>query len=433
MKNSVLFSLILVVAIVGGAGLVYFESSLPDNDLMNQNVNSQLLKVDMLDANINELALRSRANLDANYDMLVRSTVAMERTVSDLSNGYFKKEDIGGTLLDTRFDRFKASMEIKLDQVENFKSSNSVLRNSERYIPIVGAQLTNLSRANDLPKISDLYKQVVIDMLEFTKQGNSKPVEVVADLSNQVLATESAMPQESSIKVLEYANHITTAIDAKEKADQYLIKILNSAANDQVGEISNAWNLRQSENSGSRETLRSYKIGYLLLLLALVGVLIYRLRQSYANLNREAKTKSKEAKAAQDELQVAELQLVQSEKMALFGRLAAGARHEINAPLGSVSSSLESIRSRFGRLAPVLLNAEAISKTVADQSRDKNAINRLLKEQIVSFRKASIDNGPQNITTLLNDASDELQKIKGVVDSLPSMGGARDEVAEDVG
>jgi len=397
MKNSVLFSLILVVAIVGGAGLVYFESSLPDNDLMNQNVNSQLLKVDMLDANINELALRSRANLDANYDMLVRSTVAMERTVSDLSNGYFKKEDIGGTLLDTRFDRFKASMEIKLDQVENFKSSNSVLRNSERYIPIVGAQLTNLSRANDLPKISDLYKQVVIDMLEFTKQGNSKPVEVVADLSNQVLATESAMPQESSIKVF------------------------------------NAWNLRQSENSGSRETLRSYKIGYLLLLLALVGVLIYRLRQSYANLNREAKTKSKEAKAAQDELQVAELQLVQSEKMASFGKLAAGARHEINAPLGSVSSSLESIRSRFGRLAPVLLNAEAISKTVADQSRDKNAINRLLKEQIVSFRKASIDNGPQNITTLLNDASNELQKIKGVVDSLPSIGGARDEVAEDVG
>jgi len=51
----------------------------------------------------------------------------------------------------------------------------------------------------------------------------------------------------------------------------------------------------------------------------------------------------------------------------------------------------------------------------------------------VSFRKASIDNGPQNITTLLNDASNELQKIKGVVDSLPSIGGARDEVAEDVG
>jgi len=261
MKNSILLVVIFVIVFAGAASLFYLESKLPNEELVNRDVNGQLLKLDTLDANINELALRSRANLDANYDMLVRSTVALESTISDLSDGYFNKKQIAGSLLDTRFERFKTAMEVKVDQVENFKSSNSILRNSEKYIPVVGMQLAEQASQASLPGVNDLYNQIIIQMLEFTKQGSAKPAADVTGYSKLVLETEEQMPAESLSRILEYANHIATAIDAKSKTDQYLGKALNTAANDQIADISNAWAVWQSENSNSQGRLRSYTIG----------------------------------------------------------------------------------------------------------------------------------------------------------------------------
>ena len=151
MKNSLLFATVLAIAVLGGIVLFYLESTLPDNELINRDVNAKLLKIDNLDSSINELSLRSRANLDSNYDMLVRSTVTLERTVSELADSYFNSSKIAGSLLESRFNNFLNTVEIKTDQVENFKSHNSVLRNSEKYTPMVGAQLASVAIENEPP------------------------------------------------------------------------------------------------------------------------------------------------------------------------------------------------------------------------------------------------------------------------------------------
>jgi len=432
MKNSILFIILLVVVIAGGVGLFYFESRLPNNEIVNRDVISQLLKVDALDANINELVLRSRANLDANYDMLVRSTIALERTVSGLSSSYFKKDSIAGSLLDTRFERFKSAVEIKIDQVESFKSSNSVLRNSEKYIPLVGLQLTEQAKQSDLLEVGSLYKQVVIETLEFTRQGSNKPKEDLAGFRERVLETESVMPSDSSIKILEYANHIATVIDSKHKTDQYLSKVLSSATDDQIGEISNAWGLWQSDNSNSRESFRYLTIAYLMTILALVGLLVYRLRRLYANLDKEVEEKAQEAKRTYEDLQVSERQLAQSERMASLGQLVAGVAHEINTPLGYISSNMDTIKARLGRLAPIFHKASSISETLSDPSQDRSSINKLLKEQILAYRKVGKNNTPENIDTLISDASEGLHEIKDIVDSLTNFSHVQDVPAENV-
>lgn len=420
MKNSLLIVVILTIAITGGAGLFYFGSNLPDNQLINQNVNTQLLRIDTLDANVNELALRSRANIDRNYDMLVRSTVALERTVSDLSNTYFRKSDIEGSLLDTRFDKFKASLEIKVDQVEDFKSSNAVLRNSEKYIPLVGLQLTEVAQENSLQDVSDLYKGIVIEMLEFTKQGSNREIEEVDGHRSEILESEELMPPESRIKVLEFANHVATAVDAKLKTDQYLSKVLNSSADDQIGEISTAWNLWQSEHNNTQEILSYYIIAYVLTMLGLIAILVFRLRSAYTSLDRDVEAKTREIKIAYEELRDSERQLVQSEKMASLGQLVAGVAHEINTPLSYITSNIETIKARYENLVPVLLKVEEISAHVADPNRSNSEIQGILKQQIVAYRNVAKNNNPENVNLLIDDASVGLREIKEIVDSLTS-------------
>jgi len=432
MKNSILFAVIFVFALAGGAGLFYVESTLPNNELINQDVNSQLLKIDGLDSNINELALRSRANIDTNYDMLVRSTTALERAVSELSDSHFMPSKISGSLLETRFNSLKTSIEVKVDQVESFKSSNSVLRNSETYIPLAGLRLTESAKQAELQDVSQFYNSVVIDMLEYTKQGSRKSAEDVADYSKAILSTETAMPESAALKVLEFSNHVATAVDAKDKTDRYLDKLLNSSTDNRIGEISNAWNLWQSENNSGREVLRSYIIVYVLAMLVLVGMLVYRLRNLYKHLDREVDAKTQEVKAAYDDLQASERQVVQAEKMASLGQLVAGVAHEVNTPLGYTSSNLDTIKAKFDGFLPVLLKAKAVSDYVAEPNRDKAALTGLLKEQIAAYRQIGERNGPESVGALFDDASEGLREIKGIVDSLTSFSHRSDTPAQEV-
>src|SRR5262249_26488149 len=61
---------------------------------------------------------------------------------------------------------------------------------------------------------------------------------------------------------------------------------------------------------------------------------------------------------AYGELQSAEVQLVQSEKMASLGRLAAGVAHEINNPVSFITANVEPLQDCLQRLAAIVPDSE---------------------------------------------------------------------------
>lgn len=426
MKNSFLFIIIFIIAILGAAGLFYLESKIPNNELINRDVNATLLKIDNFDSSINELALRNRANLDLNYDMLVRSTTGLERTVAELQNNYINKSDISGSLLENKFDNFANTVEIKLDQVENFKSSNSILRNSEKYTPLVGTDLVTVAKENQLTKVADTYQQAIFDILEFTKQGSSKEILDATVYTNSINNSIDEMPESSHSKILEFSNHISTAIDAKRKTDLYLSDVLNSSLNNQIEDIFNAWSLWQAQDNNHKSVLKYYTVAYIAVLLGLLSLLIFRLRSLYNNLDHEVAIKTQEIETAYKGLQESENKLSQSEKMASLGQLVAGVAHEVNTPLGYISSNIATVKSKLEKLAPVFEKAEALSNAAASPTGDKSIFNKLLKQQIIDFRNTGKNNSPEKLTKLLDDSSEGLGDIQEMVDSLVSFSHVKD-------
>lgn len=106
-------------------------------------------------------------------------------------------------------------------------------------------------------------------------------------------------------------------------------------------------------------------------------------------------------------LEEAQNQLLQSEKMASIGQLAAGVAHEINNPIGFVSSNLGSLR-RY---------VEALLKLVSAYGRHRDEL--LADPEIGALEQAAdLDYIAEDLPELLRESEDGLSRVKKIVQDL---------------
>jgi PAS domain S-box-containing protein len=106
-------------------------------------------------------------------------------------------------------------------------------------------------------------------------------------------------------------------------------------------------------------------------------------------------------------LEEAQNQLLQSEKLASIGQLAAGVAHEINNPIGFVNSNLGSLR----RYVEALLALVAAYGRHRDELADDTELARLEKA-------ADLDYLAEDLPALLQESEDGLSRVKKIVQDL---------------
>ncbi|MCA0177476.1 MAG: PAS domain-containing protein [Proteobacteria bacterium] len=107
-------------------------------------------------------------------------------------------------------------------------------------------------------------------------------------------------------------------------------------------------------------------------------------------------------------LEEAQNQLLQSEKMASIGQLAAGVAHEINNPIGFVNSNLGSLR----RYVEALL---ALLQAYLSQESDAQRLNA----QIAQLKQdADLDYVAEDLPVLLRESEEGLGRVKKIVQDL---------------
>ncbi len=124
------------------------------------------------------------------------------------------------------------------------------------------------------------------------------------------------------------------------------------------------------------------------------------------------KAVSDELERAYGELKATQAKIVQQEKMASIGQLAAGVAHEINNPMGFISSNLGTMRKYLGRLAEhVAFVSNAIDSLPDDEFR----------QGILEQRKTlKIDYLLEDGKDLIDECLEGAERVRSIVQNLKS-------------
>lgn len=126
---------------------------------------------------------------------------------------------------------------------------------------------------------------------------------------------------------------------------------------------------------------------------------------------QEALIKEKEEQARLSaKLEQMESQLVQSEKMASIGQLAAGVAHEINNPVGYINSNISSMRTYFDDFLKIVSAYERAEHSIKDSA---------LVEQISKTKlDVDFDYLVEDIHELIKESLEGVSRVKKIVQDL---------------
>ncbi len=125
--------------------------------------------------------------------------------------------------------------------------------------------------------------------------------------------------------------------------------------------------------------------------------------------------------AANLELKNIQSQVIQQEKMASIGQLAAGVAHEINNPMGFILSNLESMQKYSDRLSQYIAAQEdAIRQLAQAASIDSQEFDpaSLLAQLQATKSTLKIDHILQDTVALLAETREGAERVKNIVKDL---------------
>lgn len=117
----------------------------------------------------------------------------------------------------------------------------------------------------------------------------------------------------------------------------------------------------------------------------------------------------------------AQNQLLQSEKMASIGQLAAGVAHEINNPIGFISSNLTSLKANVDDLLAVIAVYEKADTALSAHLDLLDAIRKTKSAADLEFLQTDMQN-------LIDESLEGVRRVKQIVDNLKDF--SRDDTAE---
>jgi len=150
-----------------------------------------------------------------------------------------------------------------------------------------------------------------------------------------------------------------------------------------------------------------------------MGLSADRCLEDMGVVQKELEAKNRELETAYNELKSTQTKILQQEKMASIGQLAAGIAHEINNPTGFISSNLGTLDKYMVRISDFIHTQSEIIKSL----NNKDAMDIIEKKQ----QELKIDFVLKDIKDLVKESLDGAERVKKIVQDLKSFSRVDDD------
>ncbi len=418
---------VAAAALLGGlAGLVW-KTQTGDHGLQMR-VNATLRELRQYDAELGQNVLRARNDIDKNYDALtaLRQSIlaAQQRLHTDV-------QESGQTALAEPMTRISAAFQIKLDQVEHFKTENALLRNSLRYLPLAVMALREPAYAAKATAVLDQAHELVALMFRYhLAPDEAQRTALLTLLEALTPATQNADALGEAARLV--TEHARVVLDQKGKEARVLGAMEQAPTLASLDQLTRSFEHVFAQEEQARQLWRSILAGYAALLLLGLGTLGWRLAVSHRALNaanaslartnetleEHVQARTQELTDAVAHLKESQAQLVQSEKMASLGQMVAGIAHEINTPLAYINSSLQVAHTRMADVELLVHETAELMRLVHSEEAEQAALEAQFA-QVQEITSAFEDSEAiDEMRNLLSDGLHGIEQIRDMVINL---------------
>ncbi|WP_082591270.1 DAHL domain-containing protein [Duganella sp. Root198D2] len=380
-----------------------------------------------VDENWDEAMMKLRIGMLRNYDSLsptAAQATALPRQLDTLTSVHSASE-VPGLL--QAIAGYRLALNSKLRLIEAFKTHHAVLRSSLSFLPQAACDLAAL-----LPATAEAaVQQILIPTLVYG-EGNSE--DELPDVAHALEVLQAMRPRMEPVAAQRL--DIFTAHARAVLREAYQVGLMMQ----RFDAVSTAPHLERIEsllNTHQQIAARQAQLHRQLLLLfaaALTGLLLYaawRLIHSHTIIGRfnrqlqhandqleirvAARTAELESANVRLQAEIAERcalegRLVHSEKLASLGQLAAGVAHEINNPLGFLSSNFGMLDEYLRKLFDMLDSYEAAERAGFAPQSTRSLVARRAELQLDFLR--------QDIPLLMEQSHDGMSRVSKIVQSL---------------
>ena len=152
---------------------------------------------------------------------------------------------------------------------------------------------------------------------------------------------------------------------------------------------------------------------------------IFRIGEAFNNMMRILQGKSEELEKAYADLKLSHSRILQQEKMASIGQLAAGVAHEINNPIGFISSNLGTMGKYTERLVGYVEELSTLVRTSPAGDDIGEELDRLRKQYKVGYIVSDFKN-------MIAESQEGTERVKGIVANLKSFSRVDQAVIQEV-
>jgi PAS domain S-box-containing protein len=293
----------LVPGIVALGALLLFTRNNQEARAKNERLDQQLYRLEKLDADLNQDVLKVRFRLLSDYDSFSEIGGFLSQTASDISELSTSLPEPKRREFRDKLGEFKELAARKAQRIEQFKSENSVLINSLRYLPIASSELlANLRQAETDDGLEESVNRLIQQVFVHSLLPGDEEEPAIRSSLAELADWRMAHPDHpNAAAVATVAAHVTSIIRRKPKVEMLTKEILSVPSQACSEQLQRLQALHLSEMMRKSDFLQRALEGISALLLLGIGYSLYALKVANRSLELRVadRTRALQSEAAE--------------------------------------------------------------------------------------------------------------------------------------